>query len=138
MSFDPIIDKAVGCCNRQWTELPGLILMTTRSQIVLLVWYETPTKDKKLKPVIHVMASIATRGICWICPDKLHDLYQKRLNPSLNHRAITSNQKTNRKHEKGKNRGGERTVRGRCIFCCLKCDNLVEAPCKDKHSRTGR
>ena len=30
-----------------------------------------PTKDKKLNPVFHVMATVGTVFICWFAPDKL-------------------------------------------------------------------
>ena len=51
---------------------------------------QTPTKDKKLKPVHHVMALIGAGYVCYVAPDllkmKLGEMLKKAINHVLPHR----------------------------------------------------
>ena len=55
-SWVDIDNDKVPNCSRKWKEY-GMRTI--------------PTKDKKLNPVSHVMATVGTGFICWFAPDKL-------------------------------------------------------------------
>ena len=75
-SFDPIIDDLVLSLNRLWSRqffAPGCTWVDIDDDKIphcskkwkLHGWRTQPTKDKKLKPVIHLMASVSTGWIIW-------------------------------------------------------------------------
>ena len=55
-SWVDIDEDKIQNCSRKWKEY---IMQTV------------PTKDNKLKPVFHVIATVGTGFICWFVPDKL-------------------------------------------------------------------
>ena len=46
---------------------------------------ETPTKDKKLKPVNHGMALIGDGYVCYVAPDLLKMKLGEMMEKSINH-----------------------------------------------------
>ena len=81
-SFDPIIDDLVLSLNRLWSRqffAPGCTWVDIDDDKIphcskkwkLHGWRTQPTKDKKLKPVIHLMASVSTGWIIWLNPQKM-------------------------------------------------------------------
>ena len=72
----------INALNREWTA-HNFVLCVTWVDVdndkqpnysplwVLYGCRVTPTKDKKLKPVNHLMVSVATGYLIWICPDTL-------------------------------------------------------------------
>ena len=81
-SFDPIFDDMVSALNRLWSRLffaPGCTWVDIDDDKIphcsrkwkLHGWKTQPTKDKKLKPVVHLMASVSTGFLIWLCPQKM-------------------------------------------------------------------
>ena len=81
-SFDPIMEEAIRACGQEWTNMflvPGTSwadIYDNKVPNCSRKWKEygmrtVPTKDKKLKPVFHVMATVGTGFICWFALDKL-------------------------------------------------------------------
>ena len=69
--FDPIMEKSIRACGQEWTKMffvPGTSWVDIDDDKVpncSQKWKEydmrtVPTKDKKLKPVFHVMATVGT------------------------------------------------------------------------------
>ena len=80
MTFDPIMSSAMKSFNNEWSELYYLLCVTWASldddkePYCSCLWSDygmkqTPTKDKKLKPVFHVMATVGSGHICYLTPD---------------------------------------------------------------------
>lgn len=81
MTFDPIMDEVILAMNTEWRDIYFVMGITyadfddDKHAKGSPLWKSyglrmTPTKDKKLKPVVHVMASIGSGNILWMCPDK--------------------------------------------------------------------
>ncbi len=93
-TFDPILEEVIDACNKHWTHsyyVSGVSKMDVDDDKIpnsSLSWKRygmklTPTKDKKLKPVFHVMALIGAGYIMHISPDKylvkLVDMLEKAI-----------------------------------------------------------
>ena len=54
-----------------WVDIDDDKLPDSSSRWKLYGLRMTPTKDNKLEPIAHVMATIGSGNICWMFPDKL-------------------------------------------------------------------
>eukprot|EP00984_Skeletonema_dohrnii_P032459 scaffold26691_cov108-Skeletonema_dohrnii-CCMP3373.AAC.1 len=100
-SFDPIIKDMIDECCNHWTELffvRGMSYCALDDDKIpnsANIWKRhgmklTPTKDKKLKPVFHVMALIGAGYICWTEPDVLQLRLVDMLEKAIKHVAPTN------------------------------------------------
>ena len=80
-SFDPIIDDVISSINKLWVNLffaPGVTWVDIDDNKIPKTsplwkkygWRQVPTKDMKLKPVFHLMTSVACGFIVWMYPNK--------------------------------------------------------------------
>ena len=94
-TFDPITHQAIMVCNTHWILIHFLLGVTwldcddDKLGHSAQLFKEhgmrmTPTKDKKLKPVIHVFANVGSGDMCCIFPDrikmKLGEMMQTAIN----------------------------------------------------------
>ena len=81
-TFDPIVDDVISSINKLWVKLffaPGVTWVDLDDDKIpkssplwkRFGWRLVPTKDMKLKPVFHLMASVACGFIVWMYPNKL-------------------------------------------------------------------
>ena len=100
-SFDPIIKEAISACNKHWTSLffvdsvSWCDLDDDKIPNCSPLWKQygmkmTPTKDKKLKPVFHVVALIGARYVTYVAPDLLNLKLGKMLETVINHLSPTA------------------------------------------------
>lgn len=101
--IDPIITKLIEAMNGEWKNtffVSGVSSMDIDDDKIpnysrkwtSYGFKRTPTKDKKLKPVIHVSCTTGSGHIVNICPDtnrmKLSDMLPKTINDLMPHRDI--------------------------------------------------
>lgn len=95
-SFDPIVDEAIDAFNKESTKtyfVPGVTWVDIDDDKIPNCspkWKSygmktTPTKDKKKKPVFHLMATIGTGHIIYTAPDKLKLKLGDMLRTAINH-----------------------------------------------------
>ena len=102
-TFDPILNSAIDACNKHWTDLFFVAgnswcdIDDDKIPNTSPLWKQfgmkmTPTKDKKLKPVFHVMAVIGAGYVCWVAPDILKLKLGDMLNKAILHVSPTGQQ----------------------------------------------
>ena len=95
-SFDPLMRVAYDECNNHWTKMffvPGISWCDLDDDKIpnsSPLWKQhgmkqTPTKDKKLKPVHHVMALIGAGCVCYVAPDQLKLKLSEMLKKAIDH-----------------------------------------------------
>ncbi|KAL7531815.1 hypothetical protein ACHAWF_003920, partial [Thalassiosira exigua] len=95
-SFDPILKEAIYACNKLWRKLFVVIgeswfdVDDDKVPHTSPLWTRygmkrTPTKDKKLKPVFHVMAVIGTGYVCYVAPDLINVKLGVMLKTAIKH-----------------------------------------------------
>ena len=97
-SFDPLIQDGIGSLNKEWTNLFFVLCKSkadvddnkwanTSSLFKLYGMRQTLTKDKKLKPAMHLIAVIGSGCICYMAPDllnlKLSDMMRDAIKPLI-------------------------------------------------------
>merc|ERR1712060_955138 len=94
-TFDPLIMTGVKALNEEWSSHNFVLCITwgdmddDKIPNCSPLWpdygcRQTPTKDKKLKPVIHLMASVSTGYLIWMCPDTLQTTQSDMVDQLLN------------------------------------------------------
>ena len=82
-TIDPLVKEAVRVVNKEWVKLFFVLGVSwmdiddDKLNFCSQLWKKygfkmTPTKDKKLKPVIHIAATIGSGHICHLTPDELN------------------------------------------------------------------
>ena len=95
-SFDPLIQKGIGALNDEWTNLFFVRCKSkgdldddkwpnTSPLFKLYGMRRTPTKDKKLKPVMHLIAVIGSGCICYMAPDLMNLKLSDILRDAIKH-----------------------------------------------------
>ena len=95
-SFDPLIQKGIGSLNDEWTnfyfvrckskgDLDDDKWPNTSPLFKLYGMRRTPTKDKKLKPVMHLIAVIGSGCICYMAPDLMNLKLSDMLRDAIKH-----------------------------------------------------
>ena len=94
-TFDPVIAEGIEECNKLWTSLFFVSMVSAcdldddKQPNSSPSWKKygmrmQPTKEKKLKPVFHLMAVIGAGYICWMGPDmqgmSLGDMLKRAIN----------------------------------------------------------
>ena len=95
-SFDPIIQEAINTLNKHltwmffvagtsWADLDDDKIPNCSPLWKQYGMKMTPTKDKKLKPVFHVMALIGAGYISYVTPDLLHLKLRDMMKKAIKH-----------------------------------------------------
>ena len=93
-TFDPIMDDVISCCSREyiklfyvrsvsWVDLDDDKLPNSSPKWKKFGMRMIPTKDKKLKPVIHIVATVGSGFIIQLFPDKIGSSLAKIMRSSI-------------------------------------------------------